>query len=195
MSEVLINISTTGNQERPTVADRFGTHYLICWSDDNGGTIKGRSFKADGTPFQTEVVVNGTAPNPVRRIRPTAVNTASGPVVAWIEEPTTPGQRYGKVQRFDQARNRIGNEIKVSSLDVDPSHDPALTHIDAGFLVAWIDPRIDHRIRARRYGPDGTPIGSEFPVNASDGLHENPVAPPWAAGGSPSASSSPTARR
>jgi len=59
----------------------------------------------------------------VRRSRPTAVNTASGPVVAWIEEPTAPGQRYVKVQRFDQARNRIGDEIKVGSHDVDPYHD------------------------------------------------------------------------
>jgi len=42
--------------------------------------------------------------------------------------------------------------------------------------VAWIDPRIDHRIRARRYGPDGTPIGSEFSVNAGEGYHEDPVA-------------------
>ncbi|HCA85788.1 MAG TPA: hypothetical protein DEQ61_09985 [Streptomyces sp.] len=50
MSDIVINTSTTGNQERPTVADLFGTHYLVCWSDNNDGTIKGRAFRPTEPP-------------------------------------------------------------------------------------------------------------------------------------------------
>ncbi|MDT9691241.1 hypothetical protein Q5762_23405 [Streptomyces sp. P9(2023)] len=176
MSEILINTSTAGSQQHPTVADLFGTHYLICWSDQNDGTIRGHAYQANGTPTGSEFVVNGTARNPVRRTRPTATNTPFGPVVAWIEEPTTPGQHYVKVQRFGQTRNRVGDEIKVSSHEIDPMYHPALTNVSDGFVVAWIDSRFDHRIRARRFGPDGAPVGAEFQINTGDGFHESPIA-------------------
>ncbi|MFD4240424.1 hypothetical protein ACFWP3_02220 [Streptomyces sp. NPDC058525] len=176
MSEFLVNTSTTGSQERPTVTDLFGTHYLVCWSDTNDGSIKGRTFHADGTPSEPEFVVNGPAAHPVRRTCPTAANTPSGPVVAWIEEPTTPGQHFVKVQRFDQAVNRIGDEITVNTREIDPRFHPALTNVSDGFVVAWLDWSPDQRIRARRFGPDGGPQGSELQINTGEGLHESPIA-------------------
>lgn len=51
-----------------------------------------------------------------------------------------------------------------------------MTRVSDGFVVAWLDSRIDQRIRARRFGPDGAPQGAEFQINTSDGFHESPVA-------------------
>ncbi|QKW06541.1 hypothetical protein HUT18_09125 [Streptomyces sp. NA04227] len=184
MSEILVNTSTAGIQQFPTVTELFGTHYLVCWSDFQDGTVKGQAFRADGTRAGTEFVVNEPGPESRRRILPAADNTGMGPVVVWIEVPAEPGGRRVKAQRLDQSRQRLGAEIAVSTDDVDPEHRPTVASLpDGGFLVVWVGSAQERRVRARRYGPDGAPVGAELAVNATAGFHERPVVTALGGGG------------
>jgi hypothetical protein len=46
---------------------------------------------------------------------------------------------------------------------------------DGNFIVVWADKRDNERIRAQRFGPDGTRIGAEFRANTAPGLHRVPM--------------------
>ena len=58
-----------------------------------------------------------------------------------------------------------------------PTAPPAITGmIDGGFLVSWLDARPDRRIRAQRFGLDGSKQGDEFQINTTEGFHLDPIA-------------------
>ena len=183
MGEILVNATTQQLQHQPAVAGFANTAgvqlFLAVWADNSDRSIKGRLFSADGNPSGDEFVVNSTpgAANTDRQ-RPTiATPGLSGPVVAWIEQAVNPPgpAPHVKLRRCTTEGKPSGPEIQVSAADVDPNQRPAMTAmVDGGFIVTWVDALPDQRIRARRYGRDGT-AGQEFPVSTSDGLHEGPI--------------------
>ena len=181
MSEILINTTTTGLQHQPAIAPLDNTHFFVVWADSSDFTIKGQIIQANGNMSGDEFVVNtptSTGAN-TNRQRPTIASSGSGPVVAWIEEALNPpGPRpHVKLQRFKPDGQPSGPEIQVSTTDVDPTDRPAVTGtIDGGFLVSWMDARPDQRIRAQRFGFDGSKKGDEFRVNTTDGFHKAPIA-------------------
>lgn len=187
MVDFLINTTTTGLQHQPSAAAFRGTHCLVVWADSSDAAIKGQIFQANGTRSGGELTVNAPTPSGSNtdRSRPVVGSTGNGPVVAWIEAPfSVPGPRpHVKAQRFSLDGQKIGPEFQVSTSDVDPGHRPAVIGVsDGGFLVIWVDPRRDQRIRARRFSPFGSTVGPELTVNASDGFHEGPVACPVSSG-------------
>jgi hypothetical protein len=181
MSEILINITTTGLQHQPAIATLGGTHFFVVWLDSSDLTIKGRLVQANGNVSGGEFVVNTPTPTGANtnRQRPTIASSGSGPIVAWIENAVNPpGPRpHVKLQRFNREGQPSGSEIQVSTTDVDPAHRPAITGmIDGGFLVSWMDARPDQRIRAQRFSFDGSKKDPEFRVNTTDGFHQAPIA-------------------
>jgi hypothetical protein len=181
MSEMLINTTTAGIQHQPAVAALRNSHLLVVWVDRSDLTIKSQMIQADGDLSGGEFVVN--TPTPVGsntdRQRPTVASSGSGPIVAWIEQAVNPpGPRpHVKLQRFNTDGQKSGPEIQVSTTDVDPTAPPAVTGmIDGGFLVSWMDARPDRRIRAQRFGFDGSKQGDEFQVNPTEGFHLAPIA-------------------
>lgn len=181
MSEILVNTTTTGLQHQPAIAAFRGTHFFVVWADSSDATIKGQIFQANGNKSGGEFVVNTPTPpgaNTDRQL-PTIANSGQGLTVAWIELAfNTPGPRpHVKLQRFNQDGQKTGPEIQVSTTDVDPDNRPAITGmIDGGFVVTWADFRLDQRIRAQRFGFDGSKTGPEFLVNTAEGFHLNPIA-------------------
>jgi hypothetical protein len=181
MSEILINTTTTGMQHQPAIAALHNTHFFVVWADRSDLTIKGQIIQANGNMNGGEFVVNTPTPTEVNANRqlPTIASSGSGPIVAWIEQAVNPpGPRpHVKLQRFNLDGQKSAPEIQVSTTDVDPKHRPAIVGmIDGGFLVTWMDARSDQRIRAQRFGFDGSKKGDEFRVNTSDGFHEAPIA-------------------
>jgi hypothetical protein len=181
MSEILINTTTTGVQHQPAIAALRNTHFFVVWADRSDLTIKGQIIQANGNMSGGEFVVNTPTPTGANTNRqlPTIASSGSGPIVAWIEQAVNPpGPRpHVKLQRFNLDGQKSGPEIQVSMTDVDPKDRPAITGIiDGGFLVTWMDARSDQRIRAQRFGFDGSKKGDEFRVNTTDGFHEAPIA-------------------
>jgi hypothetical protein len=181
MSEILINTSTAGVQQDPAIASFAGSLYLTVWTDRRDLTIKGQILDADGDKFRDEFVVNTPTPagGNISRHLPAITTTGGGLVAVWIEKPLNPGlpRPHVKLQRFNREGQKLGPEVQVSTSEVDATQRPAVASmIDGGFLVVWVDPRREQRIRAQRFNIDGMKTGPEFSVNSSEGSHEQPIA-------------------
>src|SRR5262245_25736600 len=178
MAEFIVNTARPGLQHQPAIATLGGSHFVVVWNDNGDFSIKGRLVQADGRSTGDELVVSGGGANTQRQF-PVACSTGSGPVAAWIESAINPpGPRpHVKMRRFGRDGQLLGEELQVSTNDVDPTQRPALASmIDGGFVVVWADARRDRRIRAQRFGPEGNRTGDEFTINTTEGFHEKPAA-------------------
>lgn len=181
MDEVLINTTTTGNQGQPGVCGLQGTQFVVVWEDRSDNNIKGKMFGTDGVASSPEMLINFPTqpPSPVpRRQLPAIVEYGFGFVVAWTEQaagsPAT-AETQLKIRIFD-VDTLSGPEIQVSTSPIEPLIRPALARLsDGNFIVVWADKRADERIRAQRFAPDGTRIGTEFRANTTPGLHHFPM--------------------
>ena len=174
MDEILINRSTTGSQEQPGIAGLSGTQFAVVWADRDTGNIKGRMFGVNAAPSGDEFTVNFPATPGTKRQLPAIIGTQTGLAAAWIEQ--LPGAApQVKLRTLDQD-TLSGPESQVSTAEVEPLIRPALARLpDGGFVVVWADKRADERIRAQRYGIDGTKNGLEFRANTVPGLHRVPM--------------------
>jgi hypothetical protein len=178
MDEFLINTSMAGDQNQPGVAGFRGTQFIAVWADQATGDIKGRLFGVNGAPSDREFRVNfpapeGTPPGTKRQL-PTVIETALGLAVAWTEKQPG-GQLQLKVRTLDQD-TLSGPETQVSTAEVEQFIRPALARLtDGGFVVVWADKRENERIRAQRFGLDGSKNGTEFRANTVPGLHRIPM--------------------
>jgi len=175
MDEVLINKTTTGEQDQPGVAGFRGTQFIIVWTDHSTSNIMGRLFGVNGVPSDNEFLVNFPGTPGTKRQRSTVIETSQGFVVAWIEQ-LPGGQPQVKLRTFDQD-TLSGPESQVSTAAVEPLIRPAMARLaDGGFVVVWADKRQDERILAQRYAFDGTKSGAAFRANTAAGLHRFPIA-------------------
>jgi hypothetical protein len=174
MDEIPINTTTAGNQDQPGVAGFSGTQFAVVWADHGSGNIKGQTLGVNAAPSGNEFNVNFPGTPGTKRQLPAVLETGQGLVAAWIEQvPGAPAQL--KLRTFD-ADTLSGPESQVSTAEVEPLIRPALARLrDGGFVVVWADKRANERIRAQRYGFDGTKNGPEFRANTAPGLHRVPM--------------------
>jgi len=174
MDEILINKDTTGDQDQPGVAGFRGTQFAVVWADHATGNIKCQMLGVNAAPSDNAFTVNFPGTPGTKRQLPTIIETGQGLVAAWIEQaPGAPAQV--KFRTFDQD-TLSGPEGEVSTAEVEPLIRPALAPLpDHGFVVVWADKRKDERIRAQRFGFDGTKNGPEFRANTVPGLHRVPM--------------------
>ena len=174
MDEFLINTSTSGDQGQPAVAGFRGTQFVVVWEDRGSGNIRGQMFGVNGTKSGSEFLVNFPGEPGTRRQMPAIVECGLGFAVAWNEQASGAPPQL-KLRTFDQD-TLSGPESQVSSAEVEPLIRPAMARLaDGGFIIVWADRRQDERIRAQRFGFDGTKNGSEFRANTVAGLHRFPM--------------------
>src|SRR4051812_6441356 len=174
MDEIAINTTTAGNQDQPGVTGFRGTQFAAVWADHGTGNIKGQMLGLNAAPSGDEFTVNFPQAVGTKRQLPAILETGVGLVAAWVEQ--LPGAAAQiKLRTFD-ADTLSGPESQVSSAEVEALIRPALARLpDGGFIVVWADKRADQRIRAQRYGVDGTKNGPEFRANTAPGLHRVPM--------------------
>ena len=174
MDEILINKTTTGDQQQPGTAGLTGLQFAVAWADRDTGNIKGRLFGVNGVPSGDELTVSFPGTPGTKRHLPTIMETRRGLATAWIEQPPgAPSQL--KLRTLDQD-TLSGPESQVSTAEVEPLIRPALARLpDGGFIVVWADKRANERIRAQRYDIDGMKNGPEFRANTVPGLHRVPM--------------------
>ena len=175
MDEFLINTTTAGDQDQPSVAGFRGTQFVVVWADRGTQNIRGQLLGVNGAPTSTEFLVNFPGTPGTKRQLPIVIETNPGFAVAWIEQ--LPGGRpQVKLRTFDQD-SLSGPESQVSSAEVEPLIRPAMARLtDGGFALVWADLRQDQRIRAQRFDIDGNKNGPEFRANTTAGLHRYPMA-------------------
>ena len=174
MDEILVNTSTSGAQEQPAVAGFRGTQFVVVWADRGSGDIKGQMFGVSGDKSSNEFLVSVPAEPGTKRQLPAIVECGLGFAVAWIEQASG-AQPQVKLRTFDQD-TLSGPESQVSTAAVEPLIRPALARLaDGGFVIVWADKRQGERIRAQRFGLDGTTNGPDFRANTVAGLHRFPM--------------------
>ena len=174
MDELLINKTTTGDQEQPAIAGLTGLQFAVVWSDRATGNIKGQLHGVNAVPSTNEFIVNFPGPPGTKRQHPTIIETGVGLVAAWIEQ--LPGAAAQLKLRTFNEDTLSGPESQVSTAEVEPLIRPALARLPGGgFVVVWADKRANERIRAQRYDVDGMKTGPEFRANTVPGLHRVPM--------------------
>ncbi len=184
-----VNQTTAADQESPAVALRAGGGAVVVWQGGPAGQqdIWGRVVLPDGRFAGGEFLVNTFTSGP--QTQPRLAALADGSVVvlwnSWAED----GHMLGVFgQRLSADGEKLGGEFQVNQFTAYNQRDPACTVLEDGTLVvAWVSEqqRFENSvdILARRFRPDGTPLGDEVRLNTSTNLCANPaLAPGWNGG-------------
>ena len=104
--EFLVNTTTIGAQNQPTVAMNAAGGFVVSWSsegqDGSGSGIIAQQYTAAGSPLGTEVVVNSTTTD--NQITPSVAMDANGDFLIGWSGHGEDGDGYGVyVQRFNEA--------------------------------------------------------------------------------------------
>ena len=173
-SELQVNATNTGDQQRPDVTALQGGGFVVTWTsygqDGDGAGVYARIFAADGTAVGGEFLVNTTTAS--SQDLPTVAALADGGFfVAWQANGDQDGSGYGIFgQRFDAAGVAVGGEVQINGAGANNQTLPAVTALtDGGYVVAWqVDGSQDGwglGIFAQRFDASGAAVGGEFQVN------------------------------
>ncbi|WP_147316869.1 MULTISPECIES: hypothetical protein [unclassified Wenzhouxiangella] len=175
--EFLVNTTTQGDQDSPSVAALNDGGFVITWPDssspDGDASIRLRVYDADGTPRTGELLIDVAGAN-LRN--PDVASLANGGfVVVWGDtrdfDDTGIDVRF---QRFSAEGDKRGGEILANSSLVGDQRWPAVSSLsDGGFVVVWetyIQTTVsydDQAARGQVFNSDGTMRGPEFFANAT----------------------------
>ncbi len=188
--EFLVNNTTSGDQRHPAVAMNVATGaFVIAWSryslDGKTQDIYAKRYRPDGTPEirefpdhsqeeEGEFLVNSYTAG-IQTSPAVAVEASGRFAVAW-ESLVQDGSEFGiYAQRYNADGSRSGAEFRVNAYTTSSQTSPAVAFDDVGrMIVAW-DSYQDGSatgIYARRYDPDGNPIGAVFRVNTETASYQ-----------------------
>ena len=196
MDEILVNQTTAGSQDQPSVAGFRGTQFVAVWEDNGTANIKGRLFGANGAPTSNEFMVNFPGDPGTKRQLPKVIETGQGFAVTWNEQ--APGGLFQvQLRTFDQgddgawqaAREEVdaGNPVLLLTdlyyLDhygnsahfpghavVLAGYDDEHAHLsDTGFEQLQTTTRLEDLDRARHSGHPAYPLSGHM-FTASGGV-------------------------
>jgi hypothetical protein len=146
--EFLVNTTTFGNQDEPSVSSLTGGGFVVTWESRQDlfspRQIQGQVYSADGAPQGGEFVIDSSRENFLDFVNVTDL-ADGGFVVTWMTDPADPlvetlGQIRGQVYNGDGTAR--GTDFLVAS-DVSNSpttEDPSLAGLSNGsFIVTWVD--------------------------------------------------------
>ena len=150
-----------GVQGSPEVVGLSGGNFVVTWSDTSGvggdadgGAVKAQIFGPTGAKIGGELLVNTTVAGSQDAPHVAAL-PSGGFVIVW----DSPGGDRGQI--FDAAGNKVGAEF------ASPGAGPVTATSNGGFVVSYTDADASGTgIFAQQFAPDGSQVGSPFPVNA-----------------------------
>ncbi|MBZ0103299.1 MAG: hypothetical protein K8I65_14150 [Thermoanaerobaculia bacterium] len=176
-----VNTLATGRQWYASVGADTEGNFVVVWesegsdgTDSSSASVQARRFRADGLPlgpqFQVNTFTTGEQWEPE-----VAVDGQCGFVVVWESEGSGDTDTSGwsvHARRYGADGQALGDEFQVNTYTTNDQRFPAVAADALGnFLVAWQShgssgpDSTDWSIQARRFGADGSPLGSEFQVN------------------------------
>ena len=173
--EFQVNVWGQTSQWRPLITTTPQDGFVVAWSGDWDGDAYFRVFDANGQPTTGDVRVNvyewDAQVDPVCAVSPAGIV-----FVAFVDYASHGGFGNGLNvwgRTFDLAGTpQQGFEFPLTSWASDgDQREPRLVGNPAGhFVVAWEDAQHDgggYGVFARRFAPDGTPLGPEFQASAT----------------------------
>jgi len=180
-NQIQVNTFTTGNQVFPAVASDPQGNFVVVWqsrgssgTDGSGYSIQGQRYASDGSVIGGEFQVNTYITG--HQERSSVAMEADGSFAVVWESFGSSGTDASDLsiqgRRYDSNGSPIGGEFQVNTYTTEGQRFPSVAIDTAGdFVVVFQSFGSDGTdsagtsIQARRYGSDGTAIGSEFQVN------------------------------
>ena len=175
-AEILVNTTTEGGRNLPTITSLEDGGFVIAWVDGSGlggdssvSSIKAQVFDAAGGKVGGEFLVNTRTE--AQQNFPTITDLSNGGfVVTWSDRSGLDGDsdpRSIKAQVFDATGTKVGGEFLVNTRTTGSQNIPVIAGLsNDGFVIAWNDFRSDlgSSTRAQVFDATGTEVGSEFLV-------------------------------
>ena len=168
-------------QSEPSIALDDEGDFVAVWTSsyqdaDNTIGVYGRRFTSSGEPaggdFQIAQDING------KQMKPDVATDPDGDfVVAWESEGGQDGDHYGIfARRFSKTGVALDDEFPVNSFTTSRQRIPSVSVNDSGdFVIVWQSFEQDgssYGVYGQRYAANGTPLGSEFPINQTTDLDQ-----------------------
>lgn len=174
--EVLVNETTTGEQQDPHVAALETGGFVVVWDSGNGGNreVMARLFGSDGTALTGEFSVSDDATHDHNDAVVAGLGGADFVVVWEREGPSTTNEDL-VAREYLAARGPVAL-IDVNQTTTADQEDAAIAVADDGtYVVAWESgDDSDDDIWARRFAAGSGALGDEFAVSTEGaGLQEN----------------------
>jgi hypothetical protein len=174
--EILVPVTTAGDQRGPSVALGADAGLVVVWKSDGGdgdaGAVLGRRFDASGSPLGGEFLVNTTTTGD--QSLPAVASDRDGNFVVVWTSPDLGGGTDVLGRRYDAGGAPLSGEFQVNSYTTGGQSSPRVAMHENGFVVVWASAPISGQpgqdgdedgIFGQRYSVNGVPNGSEFPVN------------------------------
>jgi hypothetical protein len=178
-TEFRINTTTTGSQQRPSIATLTDGSFVATWQSENqdgsGWGAYGQRFAADGSVLGSEFRINTYTSN--HQSDPVICELSGGGfVVAW-NSLHQDGSSWGAYfQRYDAAGQAVGQETSITISSYDQSGVTLTAIAGGGFLAAWHSTYQDGSgmgIYGRRFAEDGTALTDEFLINTTTAFDQS----------------------
>ena len=177
-----VNSYTTGAQHFPGVGSDGGGGFVVVWTSEGGtgtdtnlSSVHGQRYDGTGNPVAGEFQVNTYTTGAQTYPAATGMDTG-GFVVLWMSDGSSGTDTSGvsvEMQRYDAAGEPAGGEFQVNTFTTGPQDHPRVGPDGAGgFVVVWESLGSDgtdqsgFSAQARHFDGTGSPLGSEFQVNA-----------------------------
>ena len=170
--EFKVNTHVVSSQCTPDVALAPDGRFTVTWYSSHQGTAEGeiyaQRYNADGTPDGGEFRVN-TETKRLQLHPAVAYAPDGGSWIVWCDEALGDWYWYGlSGQHYHADGTPDGGQRKLNANDISSYvFRPTISMDAAGrFVVSWTNSASSYRdVTARRFLPDGTPMGEEFQVN------------------------------
>lgn len=168
-SEFLVNTQTAGDQYDPTITGLADGGFVIIWEENNDGTsIKGQRFSANGTKQGGEFLVNSQSTDDQYDPTITALS-GGGFVVTWQSYNEMLSESEILAQMFSASGTKQGSEFLVNTKNAGYLYKPMITNLaDDRFVITWedyADALGGGDIKAQVFSANGAKEGNEFLVN------------------------------
>lgn len=179
--EVLVNTTTDGEQQAPSVIGLAGGGYIVAWSspdlDGPSEDVYGQLYSANGTAVGTEFLINSFTPG--FQGEPELVALDDGGFVAtWTGYD---GEGVGsdiQGQRFSADGTAVGAAFQINTQSQSIQGAASVASIEGGgFVVTWSAMDSDAPatwVYAQQFDTNGAPVGNEILVATSSetGVYE-----------------------
>ncbi|MGB8814008.1 MAG: hypothetical protein WCC57_12575, partial [Paracoccaceae bacterium] len=179
--EFLVNTTTAGFQNEPTVTSLADGRFVIAWTDSSasggdtsGNALRAQIYNSNGTRSGGEFLANTTTLNSQYTSSITALADGSF-VLAW-QDTSGVGDTSGtgiRGQHFSANGVKLGAEFLINTTTINHQLEPSITALaDGGYVVAWTDYSMtgadtsNTAIRAQVFNATGAKLGAEFVVNS-----------------------------
>ena len=178
--EIMVNITTVGNQNEPTIAALDGGGWMIAW--ESGNNVLGRRYTAAGSSVTSELTLNSHTTG--AQTEPNLTELPGGGYAAVWRGPGFGADTDGiQLREYSAADAASGPEIQVNTFTTSWQGRPSVdADVGGDLIVVWESDGSpegdadDSSIQGRMYYANGNPHLQQFQVNTTaTGAQREPV--------------------